>query len=256
MSESIKVYFVGTAGSGKSKLTHAYQLWSQQQGADVITVNLDPGVETLFYEPDIDIREWISLPEIMKLYNLGPNGAQIVAADLLSIKINEVVALLEKYGGDYVLIDTPGQIELFAFRESSKIITDMLDPLHSLMVFLYDPMVARTPHGLVSLMMLCATVQFRFQIPLVNVLSKTDILSEEEVEKIIQWSEEPYRLYSALIEEVQSMDTALSTEIFRALETIGSYKKIIPVSSEEETGLEDIYNAIQQVYFGGEDFVR
>jgi ribosomal protein S18 acetylase RimI-like enzyme len=32
---------------------------------DAITVNLDPGAENLPYEPDVDIRDWISLEEVI-----------------------------------------------------------------------------------------------------------------------------------------------------------------------------------------------
>ncbi|MBN1676983.1 MAG: ATP/GTP-binding protein, partial [Candidatus Thermoplasmatota archaeon] len=53
------LYFIGTAGSGKSTLTHAFQVWLQTQGYDSITINLDPGAESLLYTPDIDVRDWI-----------------------------------------------------------------------------------------------------------------------------------------------------------------------------------------------------
>ena len=79
--KNINIFFVGTAGSGKSTLTHTFQSWMNSLGLDAITVNLDPGVDYLMYTPDIDIREWVSLTEIMKTHNLGPNGAQIACAD-------------------------------------------------------------------------------------------------------------------------------------------------------------------------------
>ncbi|MCG2826575.1 MAG: ATP/GTP-binding protein, partial [Thermoplasmatales archaeon] len=123
----IFLYFVGTAGSGKTTLTYAFQQWMNLQGYDAITINLDPGVEKLNYAPDIDIREMISLSGVMEEYNLGPNGAQIVCADLLALKINEIKEIVDGFVSDYVLIDTPGQIELFAFREASKHIMEAID---------------------------------------------------------------------------------------------------------------------------------
>ena len=65
MKQEIFVYFIGTAGSGKSTLTHNFKQWMTLRGLDAIAVNLDPGAENLPYEPDVDIRDWISLKEVM-----------------------------------------------------------------------------------------------------------------------------------------------------------------------------------------------
>ena len=64
------IYFVGTAGSGKSTLVHAYKEWLDYNGIDAITVNLDPGSDMIPYTADIDIREWVNLQEVMDEYNL------------------------------------------------------------------------------------------------------------------------------------------------------------------------------------------
>ena len=99
------IYFIGTAGSGKSTLTYAFQQWTERLGIDAISVNLDPGVDRLLYSPDIDIRDWIVLDEVMDEYGLGPNGAQIACADMLAIKIREIKEIIDKFDADYVLID-------------------------------------------------------------------------------------------------------------------------------------------------------
>lgn len=48
----------------------------------------------------------------------------------------------------------------------------------------------------------------------------------------------------------------LSLELFKALESIGMYRTMTPVSAELQEGMEDIYNVIQQSYQGGEDLRR
>ena len=40
-------------------------------------VNLDPAAEDFAYEPDLDIKELISLEEVMEDMGLGPNGGLI-----------------------------------------------------------------------------------------------------------------------------------------------------------------------------------
>lgn len=252
----IFLYFVGTAGSGKTTLTYAFQQWMNLQGYDAITVNLDPGVEKLSYVPDIDIREMISLSGVMEEYNLGPNGAQIVCADLLALKINEIKEIVDGFVSDYVLIDTPGQIELFAFREASKHIMEAIDINNSAMAFLFDPFLSKTPSGFISQIMLSATIQFRFQVPFINVLSKADLLDEKEKDRIMNWVKQPEDLLNDAINEEASMEKQLSIELFRVLEQLGVYKMLTPVSSETMTGMEDIYNLVQQVFMGGEDLEK
>ena len=48
------IIVLGTAGSGKTTLTAALADFLLDNELDVVTVNLDPAVETLPYKPDID----------------------------------------------------------------------------------------------------------------------------------------------------------------------------------------------------------
>ena len=128
MKEEIFVYFIGTAGSGKSTLTANFQSWTKLRGLDSIIVNLDPGAENLPYEPDIDIKDWISLKEVMETNELGPNGAQIACADMIALNTDDVKKSIESFKTDYVFIDTPGQLELFVFRESGKYTIEFFQP--------------------------------------------------------------------------------------------------------------------------------
>ncbi len=246
------IYFVGTAGSGKSSLVYAFQEWLTLQGLDSITVNLDPGVENIPYQPDVDIRDWVRVDDVMESYGLGPNGAQIVAADLMAINAKDLANSLEKFRTNYVLVDTPGQIELFAFRQSSEVIIEELGKEDASLIFLADPNLCKSPSGFVSSVMLAATVHFRFSIPFFTVLSKSDLLKEEELEAIMGWSESPESLYDALYGTIDTK-AVLSIEIFKALETIGAYKRVVPASAVEPNGLEDIYAMLQQAFEGGED---
>ncbi|MEM3934590.1 MAG: ATP/GTP-binding protein, partial [Thermoplasmatales archaeon] len=133
-----RVFFVGTAGSGKSTMVNSFKDWLVGLNYDAITVNLDPGAEFLPYEPDVDVRESISLEDVMAQYNLGPNGAQIVAADLLVNEVGEIIERIESFDSDYVLIDTPGQLELFAFRQSSSMLVESFGIDSSAIVYLLD----------------------------------------------------------------------------------------------------------------------
>lgn len=252
--DSIIVYFTGIAGSGKSTLVWAMAEWMDTNNISVSIINLDPGVKDLIYgEAEIDIRDYITLEDIMAEYNLGPNGAQIAAADLIALYSNLIKENVDRLKTSYVLVDTPGQIELFAFRTSSRNLVRTLGEGHSAMVFVVDPFLCTTPKDFVSQIFLASTVQLRFTLPIINVLSKVDLLANRDVERIITWSEDYNVLYEALIEYEASMEQQLSVEVFRALDALGVYRRLLPVSALDMIGLDAIYTHMQSIFYGGED---
>jgi hypothetical protein len=253
VEEAFKIYFVGTAGCGKSTMTAAFYEWLQGQGYDSVLVNLDPGTDTMPYEADVDIRDWVRVDDIMKEYKLGPNGAQIAAADMLALNTKKVASVLEGFETDFVLFDTPGQLELFAFRDSSKKIIDAFDAESAMICFLIDPMLARNPNGFVTSMVLSAMTSFRLNIPLINLVSKSDLLTEEEIDRITGWSDNNEALMNALMDEVSGSQNQMSVEVLKALETVGVAGGVGFASSESMFGLEDIYNTAQELSIGGTD---
>jgi GTPase SAR1 family protein len=253
MEEPGTIYFTGTAGAGKTRLVTAFRSWLTTAGYSASIVNLDPGSESTTLEADVDIREWVKLSDVMADYELGPNGAQVAAADLVALKVFEVKQALSELHSDYVLVDTPGQIELFAFRESSKAILEALSGDRSLVAFLFDPTLARTPSGFVSLLMLSATVEFRFRLPTFNLLTKTDLLTPAQIEEILRWGEHPDTLVDAVESDSPGPDAQLSSGVFRAIESMAPLMTLLATSSRDLSGLEPLYRHIQQVFQGGED---
>ncbi|MEM4730056.1 MAG: ATP/GTP-binding protein [Thermoplasmata archaeon] len=254
--DPVGIYFVGTAGAGKTSLTRAMQAWMELKGLDSVTVNLDPGAESLPYSPEYDIREWLSLRDVMEEYGLGPNGAQIACADMLALRVGEIREILDGFRSPYILIDTPGQLELFAFRRSSRRVVEALTGERSALAFLIDPVLAKVPSGFISQLMLSATVQFRFAMPMMNVVSKADLLEEEELARLRRWAEDGLSLQAAAQEELAGAQVQFNVELFRALESVGAFRNFITASAEEMSGMEDIYAAVQAHFFAGEDLTK
>lgn len=252
----INLYFIGSAGSGKSSLTGAFLGWMQGQGYDAVTVNLDPGIENAPYIPDVDIRDWIKLKDIMEEYGVGPNGAQIIAADMLALNIGEMKEIIESFETEYVIFDTPGQMELFTLRQSGKVLVESFGADRSIIGFLYDPVISKTPSGLITLMLQAASVQVRFNVPFMGILTKSDILKDEECEEIIKWSQDFMELDEAIHHEMPTLRNQLNIEFLSALMSFDKGQKLLPVSSTYGSGMEDVYNTVQQIFYGGEDISR
>jgi GPN-loop GTPase len=253
MDDPGTIYFTGTAGAGKTTFVRAFADWMKSAGYDATVVNLDPGSESATLDPAVDIREWVQLADIEDEYGLGPNGAQIAAADMIALKIFDVKQAIDELKADYVLVDTPGQIELFAFREASKAVVDALSGDRSQIAFLFDPALARTPTGFVSLLLLSATVEFRFRLPMLNVLTKVDVLAPEQLAELTRWAEDPSELQAAVGRDAPTPDVQLATEMARAVETLGPLAGLVATSAKDGTGLEAFYQSAQRVFGGGED---
>ena len=64
-------------------------------------INLDPAVHELSYPANIDIRDTVKYKEVMKQYNLGPNGGIMTSLNLFATKFDQVLDLLDKRSSDY-----------------------------------------------------------------------------------------------------------------------------------------------------------
>ena len=247
------VFIIGTAGSGKSLFTAAFSEWLKMSKQDVAVVNLDPGVLKLPYSPDVDIRNYVDVGNLMEKYELGPNGALILAADLIADEIENVTKDVESANADLVLVDTPGQMELFAFRASGPYIVNELTKEPKALVYLFDSVFSVNPLNYVSNMFLSAAVYNRFFQPQVHLLSKCDLLPRKEVDKITDWSANPQALESA-IEQLEGEKRLFSRNMMRAIIQLGMKFMLIPVSAKTNEGLNNFNTVMERILTGGEKY--
>ncbi len=122
-----------------------------------------------------------------------------------------------------------------------------------MVAFLFDPALAKNPSGFVSLLMLSATVEFRFRLPTFNLLTKADLLTPTQLEEVLRWGDDPEALIEAVERDRPTPDVQLSSGVFRAIEAMGPLMTLLPTSSRDLSGLEPLYRHIQQLFQGGED---
>ncbi|MCX8171635.1 MAG: ATP/GTP-binding protein [Candidatus Bathyarchaeota archaeon] len=245
-------FIIGTAGSGKSLLTASFSEWLKVNEQNVATLNLDPGVIKLPYAPDIDIRDYITIDEIMDNYELGPNGALILAADFIASEIEKIREEIEAVSPDILIVDTPGQMELFAFRVSGPYIASEISKDPKAIVYLFDAAFSLNPLNYVSNMFLSAAVYMRFLLPQIHVLSKCDLIPREDVDKIIEWSEDKAALEAAINGRLNGDKRLLSYRLSRAIYQLGLNFPLIPVSAKTNEGFVDLNAALERVFTRGE----
>jgi GTPase SAR1 family protein len=248
------VVILGTAGSGKTTLTAALLDFLLDNELDAIALNLDPAVETLPYKPDIDVRKYVNARDLMENMGLGPNGALIAAIDMLALNLDPLKEELDSIKANYVLIDTPGQMELFAFRETGPlVIKALVGDMKSVALFLIDAVQASKPANFFSSLLLSASTQVRIMLPQLNVLTKTDLVPDNIVEEIIGFHENPEELATKVVEDRGASLMWGEEDVLSMVEKL-STMDIIPVSSRKMTGIDNLYAYIQRVVAGGEDY--
>lgn len=248
------IIVLGTAGSGKTYLTGTLQSWLENYGFDVATINLDPAAEWLPYKPDVDVRNYVDAREVMEKYKLGPNGTLIASTDLMITKLDEIYDEVNSLRANYVIIDTPGQLEVFAFRESGPLILNtIVGESKSVILFLIDIVFSYRPSSLLSAFLLATSINVRLGKPQINVLTKIDLVSRDVVDKVISFIEDNEKFVHEL-----ALDKAVSSlwskgDLEYIVPKIVS-QDLIPVSSVTQEGFDELYAMIQRIVAGGEDY--
>lgn len=77
-------------GSGKTSFLHRLVCHTFDSKSRGYVLNLDPAVMSLPFAANIDIRDTVKYKEVMKQYNLGPNGGILTSLNLFATKFDEV----------------------------------------------------------------------------------------------------------------------------------------------------------------------
>ena len=246
------IFIIGTAGSGKSLLSANLFDYYTKNGNFVGVLNLDPGVENLPYTCDVDVRDYVDLVSIMRQYDLGPNGAMIMASDLIASKIDDLQRDVDNVNPDYLIVDTPGQIELFAYRTSGPFFVQNFTVEQKAGIFLHDGSLVTTPTNFVSMALLASSIKLRLNLPFINVLTKIDLI-EDRMRDILKWSSNLGSLEDAIAKQSDGESYTLVMNILRSLNFGGFSQGLIPVSNATGDGMIYLEAALSRILNLGEE---
>ncbi|MEK0323941.1 MAG: ATP/GTP-binding protein, partial [Nitrosopumilus sp.] len=212
----------------------------------------DPGVENMPYTCDVDVRDYVDYVSIMQKYDLGPNGGLIMANDLIASKIDEIQNEVNRVNPDYLIVDTPGQIELFAYRSSGPFLVENISSEEKTNIFLFDGALINTPVNFVSIALLATSIRLRLKIATVNVLTKTDLIGTK-LKDILQWTTSLSKLEDAIAKEADGDTYTLTTNILRGLNLGGFAQGLIPISNVTGEGFVNLEGALSRILNLGEE---
>ncbi|MEM1532866.1 MAG: ATP/GTP-binding protein [Desulfurococcaceae archaeon] len=247
------VVFTGLAGSGKTSLVASYGNWLKEELLQrVAQVNLDPGAEVLPYKPIFDVRDMFTLSEIMRAYGLGPNGGFIKAGELIAERSSEIF-VKEPFSNlsewDYILIDTPGQMDAFIFRPSSNIFLEALTRIvNAVNIYVIDSTAIRGLADALTIWLLGLLTYLKIGLPTIPVVNKVDVVDNgakyvrllvEDPEKLIELSKEGFR--EGLLSDITMELAEIAFKLRRPL-------RPIEVSAKSLSGMEFLHSVIHEVF--------
>lgn len=175
------VLVMGPAGSGKSTFCASLMSHIKNVGRRAHYVNLDPAATEFSWEPTIDLKDLISLQDVMEELELGPNGGLVYCFEFLMDNLDWLDAELGDFEDDYLIIDMPGQIELYTHIPILPSLARHLEQLGFKLCATYlleSPFIIDKPKFFAGVMS-AMSAMVMLEVPHVNILSKIDLIKND-----------------------------------------------------------------------------
>lgn len=226
----MQIFVLGPAGSGKSTFVREFSEFLRSLSYEVKCVNLDPASEPI-YKADVDVRDYVKTEVVMLEYGLGINGAMLKSADLM-LEFSQKL----KVDAEFVLYDTPGQMEVFIYSESGLELVERLKGVQTCGIFLIDSGMVKTPENLASAILQNVVVMLRLGIPTLTAISKSDL-----------WDID----VKNLLEKIKFGEGVLS-EIMEKLIPLFEYTSLryrtLKISSVKKSGFEELLSSLRELF--------
>ncbi len=301
----VAIICVGMAGSGKTTfmqrlISHLYTHPDPTQSQPSVSktpppppyvINLDPAVHHVPFTANIDIRDSVNYKEVMKQFNLGPNGGILTSLNLFSTKIDQVIGLLEKRtqppepekeveqttvefltnsGKEksatppaqqqpvkHILLDTPGQIEVFVWSASGEIILSSLaSTFPTVIAYIIDTPRTTSTSTFMSNMLYACSILYKTKLPMILVFNKTDAQDADFAKK---WMTDFDAFQDALRNEEEGgtfggegvgggsgyMGSLLNS-MSLVLDEFYKHLSVVGVSAMTGEGIDDFFRGVQE----------
>jgi hypothetical protein len=211
---------------------------------EVCYVNLDAGAESLPYPANVDIREFVRVDRIMREEGLGMNGAIVLAAERSVSLLEGVISAISARKADFTLIDSPGQQEIFIFRDFGPKTAEALQRLQqTVALHVIDAPLAQTPSQLATALMLATTSHLRLAVRTLSVVNKIDLGGAERIKAMLS-NPEAMRRMIELEKAGAVIDMAMASLDY--VERMMALQRPILVSAATNEGMADLYKAINE----------
>ncbi|CAK9226104.1 unnamed protein product [Sphagnum troendelagicum] len=246
---------IGPAGSGKSTYCQNVYQHCQSIKRTVHVVNLDPAADHFEYPVSVDIRELISLEDVMEELKLGPNGGLIYCMEYLEENLEDWFSeQMEDYiDDDYLIFDCPGQIELYSHIPVLRTFVDQLKrwDFNVCAVYMLDSQFVSDVTKYISGCMASLSAMVQLELPHINVLSKIDLLpSKRDLDKFL---DPDARLLLGDLNQQMAPRFARLNQALAELVDDYSMVNFLPLDITDEDSIQFVLSHIDNAIQYGED---
>ena len=258
-------------GSGKTTFVQRINSYLHSKREPPYLVNLDPAVRTVPFDSNIDIRDSLNYKEVMKEYNLGPNGGILTSLNIFATKIDQVMHILEKRTSPNpetpnakkiknIIVDTPGQIEVFVWSASGSILLDSLaSSFPTVIAYIIDTPRTSSTSTFMSNMLYACSILYKTKLPMILVFNKTDV---KDADFAKEWMTD-FESFQAAIKHEEQMGSfggvegtatglgggsgymgSLLNSMSLMLEEFYHHLRVVPDSSMTGKGVDDFFDAV------------
>jgi len=213
-------------------------------------MNLDPACREVPYPANIDIRDTVNYKQVMKQYQLGPNGGIVTSLNLFATKFDQVLKLVGAKKNEFVIIDTPGQIEVFTWSASGNIITEALAAqMAVVVVYVMDTVRSTSPVTFMSNMLYACSILYKYKLPFIVAMNKIDVVNHKYA---LEWMND-FETFQAALGGETSYASNLAQSMSLTLDEFYSQLKAVGVSAMTGEGVEQFITAVRE---GREEYER
>jgi len=244
-AKPICVIVLGMAGSGKTSFVQRLNAHLHAKKSPPYVINLDPAVLEVPFPANIDIRDTVNYKEVMKHYSLGPNGGIVTSLNLFATRFDQVMGFIEDKSGEseHVILDTPGQIEVFTWSASGSIITESLaSSFPTVVVYVMDTPRSASPVTFMSNMLYACSILYKTKLPFIIAMNKIDIISHSFA---VEWMSD-FEAFQEALEHETSYVSNLTRSMSLVLDTFYENIKTAGVSAATGEGFDDLLVKINE----------
>lgn len=173
----------------------------------------------------------------------------MTALNLFTTKFDQVLDLLENKAKSqdecpsHIIIDTPGQIEIFTWSASGAIICESIAALFpTVVVYVVDTERCKNPATFMSNMLYACSIMYKTKLPFIAVFNKTDI---EPYDFALSWMQD-FTVFQEALSNDESYMASLVHSMSLVLEEFYQELNVVGVSALTGDGVDDFLDSLIQ----------